>query len=112
MNLDSLMGLDCAITICNLKGEIVYMNSKSQEVFAKWGGGNLVGKSLFSCHLPSSIATIKRLMKEGKSNTYTIEKGGIRKLIHQTPWYDDGKVTGMVELSIVLPDDMPHHKRD
>ncbi len=108
---DWIMGLDFAITICNLEGEIVYMNSKSQEVFAKWGGGNLIGKSLFNCHSPKSVDTIKRLMSEGKSNTYTIEKGGIKKLIHQTPWYNEGKVAGMVELSIVLPDEMPHHIR-
>ncbi len=52
----------------------------------------------------------------GETNSYTISKNGVKKLIHQTPWYkigNDGKkmVGGLVEVSIVLPDDMPHFDR-
>ncbi len=50
-------------------------------------------------------------MKNPKSNTYTMEAKGTKKLIHQLPWMKDGKCVGMVELSIVLPADMPHHER-
>lgn len=103
--------LDFAITICDRKGEILYMNKKSQQVFAKWGGKELIGKCLFDCHSEKSVALLKELMAENKSNTYTIEKNGVKKLIHQTPWYTEGKVAGMVEISIEIPFEMPHHVR-
>jgi len=52
------------------------------------------------------------MLAEGSSNAYTIEKAGQRKLIYQTPWYDEGgTVAGLVEYSIVLPTDMPHKIR-
>jgi hypothetical protein len=41
-----------------------------------------------------------------------IEKAGIRKLIHQIPWYKDGIFSGVVELSFVLPEALPHFVRD
>ena len=58
-----------------------------------------------------------RILTEGITNSYTISKKGQRKLIHQTPWYKDaadgsGKtVAGIIELSIVIPEQMPHYDR-
>ncbi|HON17973.1 MAG TPA: PAS domain-containing protein [Salinivirgaceae bacterium] len=103
--------LNFAVTICDIHGTILYMNEKAQQVFARWGGKELIGKSLFPCHSEYSVEMIKTMIAEGKSNTYTIEKNGIRKLIHQTPWYSDGRVAGMVEISIEMPDNMPHRVR-
>ncbi len=103
--------VEYAITICDTRGKILYMNKKSQQVFAKWGGKELIGKCLFDCHSEKSVDLIKKLMAENKSNTYTIEKNGVKKLIHQTPWYSKGKVAGMVEISIEIPFEMPHYIR-
>ena len=87
------------------------MNEKACATFDSDGGKDLIGHSLKDCHKPSSWETILRIMASGIPNTYTIEKNGIRKLIHQTPWYKDGQVAGLVEMSIVLPENMPHHVR-
>jgi len=103
--------LNCAITVCDTNGIVIYMNEKASKTFEKWGGLELIGKSLFDCHSPKSQETIKRLMTNNESNTYTIEKNGIKKLIYQTPWYKDGVVAGMVELSIEIPFEMPHFVR-
>ena len=52
------------------------------------------------------------MLAEGTTNTYTVEKNGVKKLIHQTPWRDEeGKIAGLVEFSTVLPADMPHYVR-
>jgi hypothetical protein len=32
-------------------------------------------------------------------------------MIYQTAWKEDGKVAGLVEISMVIPDDMPHYVR-
>lgn len=114
MNTDLLNwpnNLDFAITICDTAGTILYMNEKSQKVFERWGGKELIGKNLFECHSDNSVKMIKEMIANGKSNTYTIEKNGIKKLIHQTPWYSNGRVAGMVEISIETPEEMPHRKR-
>ena len=50
-------------------------------------------------------------MSEGKTNAYTIEKEGLRKLIYQSPWYENGEFAGLVEMFVVLPETMPHYVR-
>ena len=33
-------------------------------------------------------------------------------MIYQSAWTRDGKVAGLVEVSIVLPDELPHYVRE
>jgi len=103
--------LSCAITICDINGIIVYMNEKASKTFEKWGGNSLIGKSLLDCHGEKSRETIARLMQNGETNSYTIEKNGIKKLIYQTPWYSNGEVSGLIEFSMEIPFEMPHFVR-
>ncbi len=101
-----------AITVSDTSGKIVYLNDKSAATFSKYGGRDLEGKNLKDCHLATSWDMIIEIMKSEKSNCYTIEKEGIRKLILQAPWYDQGKVGGLVELSIEIPFIMEHFVRE
>lgn len=103
--------LPSAITICDLEGKIIYMNEKSAEVFKDDGGYKLIGQNLFACHSNESNEKIKQIIADQKPNTYTIEKAGKKKLIHQTPWYENDELKGLVEFSIEIPFDMPHHVR-
>ncbi|MBI3125256.1 MAG: hypothetical protein HYZ10_12705 [Ignavibacteriales bacterium] len=103
--------LPSAITICDLDGKIIFMNEKSAEVFKDDGGYKLIGQNLFACHSNESNEKIKQIIAEKKPNTYTIEKAGKKKLIHQTPWFENGELKGLVEFSIEIPFDMPHHVR-
>ena len=100
-----------AVTVCDRDGIVLYMNEKAGVTFEKWGGLGLVGKSLYDCHKPESRAKIIEMLADGSVNTYTIEKAGQKKLVHQAPWFEDGVVAGLVELSIVLPGEMPHFVR-
>ncbi|MFC1839726.1 hypothetical protein ACFL1N_09110, partial [Thermodesulfobacteriota bacterium] len=52
-----------------------------------------------------------QVLTENKSNTYTVTKNNKKKLIHQTPWHKDGKVMGLIEFSIDLPEEIPDHQR-
>jgi hypothetical protein len=103
-----LAELPFAVTVCNTNGSIVYMNNKSLSTFS----GDLIGKSLYDCHNENSAAIIREIMATGIPNSYTIEKKGTKKLIHQSPWYEDGKAAGLIEISIEIPFEMPHFKRD
>ena len=97
-------GLTCAVTICDADGKIIFMNERSRATFARHG--DLIGHNLFDYHRPESQAKIRHMLATGEGNTYKVVKEGVEKLIHQTPWRRDGKIAGMVELSIVLPTDM------
>ncbi len=101
-----------AITVCDESGVILEMNDRSCSEFAKDGGAGLIGKNLLDCHPGLSREKVAGLLKAGSQNIYTIEKGGIRKLIFQSPWYQGGEFRGIVEISIPIPEQMPHHIRD
>lgn len=100
-----------AVTVCDTKANVLYMNQLAAKTFEKWGGFELIGKSLYDCHNPKSCEKIKEILATGICNTYTIEKKGMKKLIHQSPWYIEGKISGIIEISIVLPATMPNMKR-
>ena len=53
----------CAVVICNLKHEIVYMNPVAKERYVKWGGEKLVGKSLLECHNADSCQQIEKVVR-------------------------------------------------
>ncbi len=103
--------LDSAITICDKKGIIVYMNRKSVEVFAREGGKKLIGSNLLDCHPEASRNTLQEMLKTEKENIYSIEKNGVKKLIIQKPVYQHGNFDGFMELSIIIPDEIPHFIR-
>lgn len=104
-------GLDCAVTVCDSEGIILYMNERSRTTFAKYG--DIIGHSLFEYHPERACEIIRRLLRDGASNTYSISKNGVKKIIHQTPWrLADGSVGGLVEISMVVPEEMPHYVRE
>ena len=98
--------LDCAVTVCDLEGVILYQNEHSVHV-----NGNCCGQSMIPCHNAHSQAIIHRLMHEGGKNVYTIAKKGVKKIIYQTVWRKQGQIGGLVEFSMEIPEDMPHYIR-
>ena len=110
--LDWMEGLDAAITVVDRDYVIAYMNSKATATFHGYGGRDLLGRSLMDCHNEHSKELLKRIMETGEPHTYTIEKGGKKKIIHQARWEKDGEIGGLVEISIEIPWEMEHFKRD
>lgn len=102
--------IGCAVTICDKEGVVLYMNERARATFASHG--ELVGTNLMDCHSERSKQLIRHMLATGDTNTYTVKKRGITKLIYQTPWCRNGDIAGMVEISIPLPDSMHHYDRD
>jgi len=100
-----------AITICDSDGIVLEMNDQAAEVFETDGGRALIGKNILDCHPEPARTKTQHLLAAHGTNAYTIEKNGVRKLIYQAPWYQDGKYAGLVELSIEIPLDLPHFIR-
>ncbi|WP_319588198.1 PAS domain-containing protein [uncultured Desulfobulbus sp.] len=100
-----------AVSVCDTQGTIIAINKLALELFGKYGGANLNGTSLFDCHPEPANIIIRRLLREHTSNTYFTEKNGVRKLVHQTPWYHEGQFAGLTETIIVLPAQIPTKQR-
>ncbi len=45
---DFARDVNCAVTICDTEGIILYMNNRAIDTYRKHG--NLIGKCLFDCH--------------------------------------------------------------
>jgi transcriptional regulator with PAS, ATPase and Fis domain len=100
-----------AITVSGKDGSILYLNDKAASTYEADGGRELIGKDLMTCHTERSKDIIKRIMDTEEPNVYTIEKKGVRKLIYQAPWYESGELAGLVEISLEIPELLPHFKR-
>lgn len=105
-------GMDCAVTVVDTDCRIIYMNERSRITFANRGGGDLIGRNIMDYHNERSRGIIRRLLSEGGSNAYSIWKEGVKKMIYQTVWRKpDGSPGGLVELSMIIPEEMPHYIR-
>jgi len=100
-----------AVTVCDAQGIILEMNERAIATFAADGGAALIGRNVLDCHPEPSRTQLAAMLASGQSNAYTIEKNGVRKLIYQSPWYEDGEYRGFVELSLVIPEVLPHRVR-
>lgn len=109
--IDYFDDLNIAITVSDTDGKIMYMNQKSATTFTKQGGLDLVGKSLLDCHPEPSKSKVIDLLSNPRTNAYTIEKNGVKKLIYQTPWFENDQFRGLIEFSIELPENLPHYVR-
>lgn len=101
-----------AVTVCDPAGTIVEMNERAASGYEEQGGRRLVGSSLLDCHPEPARTKLRELLERPRVNAYTIEKGGAKKLIYQAPWYADGTYGGLVEISLPIPNPMPHFVRD
>ena len=102
---------NAAITVCDTTGIILEMNDKSAKTFAEDGGYDLIGKNLFDCHTERSKEILKDLLANKKTNIYTIEKNGVKKLVYQSPWYENDELKGLVEIVMEIPLEIPHFIR-
>ncbi len=99
-----------ALTGTDASLNVIYVNEKARKTWE--AHGDLVGKNLADCHQARSMEIMQRILAEGGTNSYTIEKKGIKKLIYQEAWKkSDGSIGGLLELSLEIPFDMPHFVR-
>lgn len=110
MKRDYFEGADVAVTICAKDGTILDMNRKSRSTFLK-PGQDIIGNNVLDCHPEPARSMLADMLENPRTNVYTVEKEGVRKLIFQTPWYDGDEYAGFLELSMVLPEEIPHRVR-
>ena len=106
--MDYFKEADVAVTVCDKEGRIIDMNDKSRKTFLKPGREELIGKNVLDCHPEPAKSLLADTLQHPRTNAYTIEKEGVKKLIYQTPWYENGEYMGFMELSMVIPFEMKH----
>jgi transcriptional regulator with PAS, ATPase and Fis domain len=110
---DSWMkGFPGSIFVCDTEGILLEMNDRAAESVKEDGGWALIGKNILDCHPEPAKSKMKDMLRTHEPNIYTIEKKGVKKLIYQTPFFKDGSFAGFVELSLVIPFEMPHFVRE
>jgi hypothetical protein len=100
-----------AIEVCDSAGIVLELNKKAVESLRPQGGKKLLGTNLFDCHPEAARRKLNRLMKNHRTNVYTVTKGRSRKIVLQAPWYKRGKYRGFVEVIMKIPPKIPHINR-
>ena len=92
-----------AVVLCDLEDTIIYMNPAAGERYEKYGGMELVGKSLLGCHSPQANVMIKKVvdwfLESGEHNLiYTFRNEKENKDVYMVALRDDdGKLIGYYE---------------
>ena len=100
-----------AVIVCDPNGIVLELNEKAALNYAADGGLALIGTNLLDCHPAEARGKLEAMLAEKRLNVYSIEKNGLKKLIYQTPWYQDGQYAGFIEMSLEIPFEMPHFIR-
>lgn len=93
----------CAVVICNLQHEIIYMNPSAVTRYAKRGGEGLIGQSLLDCHNEKSAERIRQVIQwfaESREHNlvYTFHNEKENKDVYMVALRDDeGRLIGYYE---------------
>lgn len=93
----------CAVVICNVQHEIIYMNPAAVRRYAKSGGEKLVGQSLLDCHNAESADRIRQIVQwfadSGEHNlVYTFHNKKENKDVYMVALRDEkGTLIGYYE---------------
>ncbi len=100
-----------AITVCDRNGIILEMNEASIRSNASDGGAKLIGTDVHACHPEPALTKLQAFGAKRALNVYTIEKKGVKKLVYQTPWTENGRYAGYMEIVMEIPFAVPHFVR-
>jgi transcriptional regulator with PAS, ATPase and Fis domain len=108
---DWVKELPAEVMVCDTEGIILEMNAEAESLFAEDGGRGLLGANVLDCHPGPARAKLAGMMEKCLSNTYYETEDGEKRFFFQSPWYQDGKYSGFVEISFTVPEGIPHFVR-
>lgn len=85
-----------AVVLCNLEHKIIYMNPVAKDRYKKYGGADLVGKSILDCHNEKSRNIIINVVEWFAQRTdnnivYTYSNEKENKDVYMVALRDDNK---------------------
>jgi PAS domain S-box-containing protein len=92
----------CAVVICNLDHEIIYMNPAAAQYYGKKGGASLVGTSIMDCHNQDSQDKMKRVVdwfaaSPENNIVYTFHNEAQNKDVYMVALRSEGRLIGYYE---------------
>ena len=111
-SLEDLSPKPGSILVADENGIIVNMNAESRGRPEMQVDFDLIGHSAITCHKEPTQSKVRKIYKEQQFNIYSIKLGGKKQLVYQAPYFIKGKFSGIVEMVLDLPNDMPHFDRD
>ena len=103
--------LPAEITVCDDQGTILELNACAAELFLTEGGIDLLGTNMLDCHPEPSRSKLAGMLEQPVANAYFSTEKGEKRFFFQSPWYQDGKYAGFIEISFPVPEQIPHFKR-
>ena len=86
----------CAVVICDIRHTIIYMNDAAVKNYEKYGGLDILGRSILHCHNPKSCGVIQKVVdwfsmdvNHNKVHTFYNEKQ--KKDVYMIALRDDEK---------------------
>jgi PAS domain-containing protein len=104
--------LPYSVMVCDRRFRLLYMNEKGSELTSKDGGRALVGTNILRCHPPKAQRRLRKILASGRPFVYTVTEKGRTKMTYEAVWRRDGRIEGLVEIHMLLPQRMPHRVRD
>jgi len=104
--------LPAEIMVCDSGGIILEMNDHAEALFAGDGGSNLVGVNVLDCHPEPAFAKLEGMLETQSANCYFNTENGEKRVFFQSPWYLEGRYSGYIEISFMVPENIPHFIRE
>jgi PAS domain-containing protein len=104
--------LPAEVIICDPDGLILEMNKAAEKLFAADGGSALLGANVLDCHPDPSFGKLEQMLEKQIPNAYFNTENGEKRFFFQSPWYQDGRFAGFVEISFEVPEIIPHFIRE
>ena len=92
----------CAVVICNLRHEIIYMNPAAVANYANRGGIGLIGQNILNCHNAASQQKIRQVVEwfaesEDHNMVYTYYNEKQNKDVYMVALRSEGRLIGYYE---------------
>ena len=108
-----------SVVICDLNNTIIYMNPAAAKAEERFGGFDLIGKSLMDCHSPKSREAIVRVVEwfladKEHNLVHTFHNDKVNKDVYMVALRDDdGELIGYYEKhEFRAPETMPRYALD
>ncbi len=91
-----------SVVICDTDHKIIYMNQAAVKSYEKYGGADLIGRSIMDCHNPKSQEKMKQVVNwfledESHNIVYTFHNEKQNKDVYMVALREEGRLIGYYE---------------
>ncbi|MGA2504497.1 MAG: diguanylate cyclase [Anaerolineales bacterium] len=101
-------GVPAEIMVCDSSGIILELNDHAEALFAGDGGKGLLGANVLDCHPDPAFTKLEGMLDDQSTNYYFNTENDEKRFFFQSPWYLEGLYSGYVEISFIVPENVPH----